>query len=108
MFAVSGAVDPFIPDGSRVSLVLMLPAAVAILMWCLYDSAERSCHIKLPMRILIFGIAGVGVPVYLLRTRGLKGIVSIGLMILFFSACALLAYLSQVVVQVCLGGFTGK
>ena len=55
MFVVSGAVDPFIPDGSRVSLVLTLPAAAAILMWCLYDGAERSCHIKLPMRILSSG-----------------------------------------------------
>ena len=108
MFVVSGAVDPFLPDGSRVSLVLTLPAAAAILVWCLYDAAERSCQVKVPMRILIFGFACVGVPVYLLRTRGLKGIVSIGLAVLFFSACALLAGLSRVVMQVCLGGFTGK
>lgn len=104
--AVGGAVAPFLQEGSRIdrcsSVFFALLGVGTIFLWCLYDSVERSYHIKLSMRILIFALACVGVPLYLLRTRGWRGVASIGLMLLFCAAYMMSASLSYVIVEFCL------
>jgi hypothetical protein len=101
IFMLVGVIDPFVKEGSRMELLLDLPVAGVILMWCLYDAAERSFPLSLLMRIVIFGFALVGVPIYLFRTRGLKGFISSGLAVLFFLTCLVVAVVAQVAVQAC-------
>jgi hypothetical protein len=74
--------------GSLVGIVL-------IAIWCQYDSCERSYTIPKPMRLLVIFIAILGIPIYLLRTRGLRGVVSIVLAVAFFGVCVLFAALAS-------------
>jgi hypothetical protein len=88
-----GLMDPFVVEESQVERVLAclvgLLAVALMLLWCLYDGQERSYRLGLALRILIVAMAFIGVPFYLLRTRGFRGILSIGWMLLFLGACVL-------------------
>ena len=81
----AGVLDAFVPDNGAVVLVLTFACAVLILLWCHYDAAERSYQIKLPLSILIFALALVGVPLYFMITRRWRAIFSIALTILFLA-----------------------
>ena len=96
-----GAFEPFVPDHARAervfSLMISIPAFVSIFFWCLYDAKERGYHINLLFRILIVFCTCVGVPAYLLKTRGLRGFYSIGLAVLFMVVISLLSMLAYIV-----------
>lgn len=96
-----GAFEPFLPDNARAerifSLMISIPAFVSIFFWCLYDAKERGYHINLLFRVLIVFCTCVGVPAYLLKTRGLRGFYSIGLAALFMVCISLLTVLAYIV-----------
>lgn len=62
--------DRLLTTGSAVIAVVLIAA------WCHYDSWQRSYTIGTPLRFLILLLAAIGVPVYLLRTRGWRGLIS--------------------------------
>ncbi len=102
-----GAIDPFMVEDSSIERILGrvvgLSIAVLIFLWCHYDSQKRCCRFGLAMRVLIVVTSIVGVPVCLLSTRGLRGMVSIAWMALCFAACLLSAYLTMEAMQLVVG-----
>ena len=56
-----------------VTLLGGLVSIVLIFIWCQNDSYERSYRIPKLLRLLIIFVAILGIPIYLLRTRGITG-----------------------------------
>ena len=87
LVVVVGVLEQITPDTRDVDQLLTIGTAVIeiilINVWCQYDSWERSYTIGKPLRLLIIFFAAIGVPVYLLRTRGWRGLVSIVLVAVF-------------------------
>lgn len=64
---------------SSISWVLnTLVGIVAIVAWCAYDARLKGMTISLGLRLAIWLIALVGVPVYLVRSRGWGGAARLG------------------------------
>jgi hypothetical protein len=51
---------------------------VAIVAWCRYDSQIRGYPLSASLKLLIWLIALIGVPVYLVQSRGWKGAAKLG------------------------------
>ncbi len=90
-FFAAGALDPFVSEYAPFSFLLSLLGIMLILLWCHYDAAQRCYRIKLPLSILIFAIALVGVPLYFVITRRWRAVISLALTILFAVLCGLAA-----------------
>ena len=60
---------------------LMFPT----LRWCFLDANERHQRLGRFMQLLIICVAALGIPVWLLRTRGVRGFVAIGWLLLLFA-----------------------
>jgi hypothetical protein len=101
--------DPFVtvdsPKGHRIQLISALVVNVLALLWCHYDSVERDFELKLPSRILLVLLLCVGLPVYLIGSRGWRGLFSIGLLVLYFAACVTISMLvsagTRLLVELC-------
>lgn len=67
----------------------MIITAVAtmfpMLRWCFLDANERNLRLSRFMQLFIVLFALLGIPIWFLRTRGIRGFVSIGWMLLFFA-----------------------
>ena len=75
----------------------MVVGLLLIVSWCRLDARERAYTISKPLLLTIILLAGVGLPVYLLRTRGVRGILSIVIALLFG---LLLTALEQVAIEI--------
>ena len=60
-----------------------IPTVMLIASWCHIDARERGYTIRKPLFLTIVFITIVGLPVYLIRTRGVRGVLSIVLALLF-------------------------
>ena len=83
---VSGVVQQLLVDGEMgrpLQLVSALATTVLIASWCHVDARQRDFTIGRGMFLTIVFLTFLGVPIYLLRTRGVRGIVSILLAVLF-------------------------
>ena len=98
---VAGAIVPWVRESSHTGRLILfffdLTAIGLTLLWCVFDSYQRGYQIKLPLGVCIVLLAFLGVPFYLLRTRGWYGFVSIVLMALFFVGCVVTAVIAAVV-----------
>jgi hypothetical protein len=104
--AVGGVLDEVVPSSrnfDRLSTVVSSVIGVLLVfMWCHYDSWQRSCAIGKPLRLLIIFVAFVGVPVYLLRTRGFRGLLSVVLGGVFLALMGVVAlFASEVTSWLC-------
>ena len=84
---VAGVLDQLLDYKSAdriLTFVYSIIGIVLVAMWCQYDSRERSYTIRKPLRLLIIFLAFLGVPIYLLCTRGLRGLISTLLAVGFF------------------------
>jgi hypothetical protein len=108
--SIIGVLDQvFVDDRSSDRLLTTGSAVIAVVLiaaWCHYDSWQRSYTIGTPLRILILLLAAIGVPVYLLRTRGWRGLISIvlagaflGLMIVLEWAACVVTYRLLLAIQ---------
>jgi hypothetical protein len=88
LMVVVGVLDPITADDRALDRALTIGSAligaVLIVTWCHYDSWERSYKIGKSLRLLIIFFAAIGLPAYLFRTRGWRGLISIILAGLFF------------------------
>lgn len=104
---LAGAVEPVVSEDSHggqvLALLVGLLAVGLVVLWCEFDAAERRLRIGLGWRLLIIGFAMIGVPCYLVRTRGVYGLLSIVLATLFVILCALVAWCGEQVVRVVAG-----
>ena len=94
LFVVMGVLDQLVVQKQAdrvVTVVGGLVSIVLIFIWCQNDSYERSYRIPKALRLLIIFVAILGIPIYLFRTRGIRGVVSIVKAVVFFGVCALFA-----------------
>lgn len=101
LFLADGVLSAIILEhstaGEIVPAITALLAFALIFCWCLFDANERNYHINLLFRVLIILFPYIGIPAYLLKTRGLRGFFSIALMVLFvlgISCLGALAYIA--------------
>jgi len=79
-----GVVFPLLRDDADALLfVSNIPVLMLTLAWCVNDAAEREIRIGGITRVLVILALIVGLPLYLFRSRGLYGFVSVGLATLF-------------------------
>ena len=83
---VAGIASEVFTDAERELLVLeAIGFAALVASWCSVDARERGDRIGKLQFIAIILIPIIGLPVYLFRTRGLRGFVSILLAMLFYA-----------------------
>lgn len=75
-------------------LVVSVVTIVLMVAWCRYDSHERDFEIKRPLLWLIILVFFIGIPAYLLASRGIRGIVSIAFALGFAIVCLLAGWLA--------------
>ena len=86
LWTASGVLDPLLADAEiagLLPLVLGLATTVLIISWCQVDARERGFAIRSWLFVTLFFLTFLGVPIYLLRTRGARGVFSIVLAFLF-------------------------
>jgi hypothetical protein len=66
------------------------PTAVLIASWCHIDARERGYAIRKLLFLAIVFVTVVGLPIYLIRTRGFRGVLSIVFALLFAIIMAVL------------------
>lgn len=75
--AISSAMWVFVPDGSPNERLLYVAQSfgtvLLVLLWCHVDSSQRSYRLSKKLSILIVLVAVVGLPIYLLKSRGRRG-----------------------------------
>ena len=85
--AIAGVIILLLPDDDRVLNFLMnLPIVIFGVSWCYNDAAERDHRIGVVTRFLLVLLIVVGLPIYLLQTRGFGGFKAIGLLLLLVAA----------------------
>jgi len=83
----AGVLQQLLADAEIADLlpfVVGLATTVLIISWCNVDARERDFTIKPWLFVTMFFLTFIGVPIYLLRTRGVRGMFSILLALLFF------------------------
>ena len=89
---VAGVISAFIEDGSSkeefILAIAIFGEAILLMSWCVYDSYERDYRMSRALRIVIVLFAGVGYPYYLLRTRGVRGLITLFVTVLIWFALA--------------------
>lgn len=66
-----------------------------IVSWCLLDARDRGYRIRQPLLVTIVCLAFIGVPIYLIRTRGIRGVWSSTLAVIFFCILIAIEYLAS-------------
>lgn len=76
--AISGVIAPFLfPQERIVELLLGVPYVVLVLKWCLIDAAQRGQQLGRVMRFALILLTLFALAVYLLRSRGIAGILAV-------------------------------
>jgi hypothetical protein len=68
------------------TIVYALTAAFLLVTWCQYDARLYAYRIRKPLLLLIFLLAIIGLPVYLLRARGYRGVIGVAIAAAFLAA----------------------
>ena len=99
--AAVGVLEQLFSDDRGIDRLLTIACAVLgiilVVVWCQYDARERSYSIRRPLRLLIIFFAVIGVPVYLLHTRGRRGLIAVLIAALFFGLCL---FTEQVAIEI--------
>ena len=76
--ALTGSLLGLVPEDAGLDDVLsianMILTLVPLLLWCVYDSAEKAYRLSKGLSILIILFAAIGLPVYFFRTRGVSAV----------------------------------
>ena len=92
---LAGIIEVIFPDtDSATDFVLSLPMLVLGVSWCFTDAAERGFRMGRLMSLLLILCLAVGLPVYLLRTRGFGAFKTLALTVLLvvvMSTCMVVA-----------------
>lgn len=81
--AISGVISPFLSSGEiLVELLLDVPYLILVLKWCLIDAVQRGQPLGRVMRFALILLMLFALAVYLLRSRGVAGILAVIQMVL--------------------------
>ena len=100
--AVDAGVGPLVESSQTAKAqfaVFGLITGLLILRWCSLDSVEWNTHFGPLLGIAIVFFTIIGVPIYLLRTRGLRGLLAICKAALFVIMLAIIAFVSEQLVE---------
>ena len=90
-----GAIIPLIAEGSAeesiLGIVFTLLAVSGVYAWCFFDSVEQKYRIPVYLRFLIILLCAIGLPLYFIKTRGVRGLISSALALLFFALLSAIA-----------------
>ena len=82
-----GVVLVFLDESNRlIDFLSGLPVLVLGIAWCHVDAEQHDYRMGRIMRVSLILLFGLAFPIYLLRTRGLNGLVTLGLTVLFAAA----------------------
>jgi tetratricopeptide (TPR) repeat protein len=101
LFAVWGAIYRHVGPSISVAEAVMGVATLCCLslayVWLYLDSLEHHYRIGTMLGICVILFAGIGIPIYLFKTRGLRGFISLGLLLLFVCGLCLIFGISSAV-----------
>lgn len=80
-------------------LFICIANSICTLCWCHFDAAQRSFRISRLFSVIIFLFGLIVLPVYLLRTRGVRGLLSIVIAVALFVLLSLICALNVTVVE---------
>jgi|ERR1017187_1017268 peptidoglycan/LPS O-acetylase OafA/YrhL len=96
--ATLGGISVLIDESPSADRVVTIAGALLalslVLTWVYYDSVEHHYRIGILLGICIILVGGIGLPVYLFKTRGLRGFISLGLVLLFGCGLGLITCVS--------------
>ncbi len=94
--AISGVIAPFLfSEETIVELLLDVPYLVLVLKWCLIDAAQRGQQLGRVMRFALLLLMLFALAVYLLRSRGVAGILAVIQTLLFLALVIAINYAFQ-------------
>lgn len=90
--AILGIIYCFLPEeDTPLDFIISLPLLILGISWCFTDAAERDHRIGRFTKLLLIFIFMVGMPIYLIQTRGIGAFKAIALALLLAGAvCACL------------------
>jgi hypothetical protein len=106
--AICGIVACFLPEkvSTALQFIVSLPFLLLGVSWCFTDAAERDHRIGLLTRILLIVVFVVGLPIYLLQTRGISAIKTLALTLLLVGAMVTCMFVTMIA-TVFVGGVAG-
>jgi hypothetical protein len=85
--AILGVVSCFLPEEDRaLDFIVGFPLLILGISWCFTDAAERDDRIGRLMTLILLLVFIVGLPIYLLQTRGIGAFKSLGWTLLLVAA----------------------
>lgn len=75
----------------------MIPFLILVIHWCQLDAQEWNVTLTRFMRLSIIMLAFIAVPIWLLKTRGCRGLISMLWLFLFVAANFAVSYVSETV-----------
>jgi len=93
---VSGALTTvFYDDSGILEVVAGLFFAFLTVIWCVYDARERDFRFGVALKLAVFLVLIVGLPIYFFRTRGFRGFLPLAAAIAIATMLVLLDSFSQ-------------
>lgn len=85
--AIFGVIVCILPEDNRaLDIVVGLPFVILSVWWVFIDAEERDHRIGGLMRLVLIFAFAIGLPIYLLQTRGIRGVQTIAVAALLFAA----------------------
>ena len=95
---IQGAITAWEESFETVHGICAFAFIIFVLIWCHCDADERAVKIGAVLRATIFLLAIIGLPIYLVRSRGAwRGLRASLLAVLFFGASFIAAVITTVV-----------
>jgi hypothetical protein len=74
---LSGVIQCFVDESdSTTELLVSLPLLILGIAWCFLDAKQRNHRIGRVMKLLMVLLFGLALPIYLIQSRGRRGIVT--------------------------------
>ena len=78
-------------------VVGLIPFIILVIRWCQLDAHELNVNLTRFMRLSIIMFAFIAVPIWLLKTRGYGGLISMLWLFLFVAAMFAVSYVSETI-----------
>jgi hypothetical protein len=100
--AVDAGIGPFVESNQSEKAQIAVFGFItgfSVRQWCSLDSMERHAPFGLLLGLTIVFVTVIGVPIYLLRSRGLRGLLAVGKAALFLVALGIIAFVTEQLVS---------
>jgi len=91
-------------DGTFFIIAGTIGVVMLVVSWCLLDARERGYTIPKLLLVLIVLFGAIGLPLYLIRTRGVRGLWSSLLALLFLGLMVIFDLIGSMTISIINGG----